>query len=110
MQYVSLCAAVHPTLTAGMCPWCGHAIIHGRDQGISTDIRSRDVHAVMVARFLASLQDPNPRARLQMATFLGQKGAGGGEFLPDLTRLLQDPDRSVREAVAQAIKSIEKRK
>jgi HEAT repeat protein len=110
MQYDSLCVAAHQTLTAGTCPWCGHAIINGHDWGPSTEIRSRDIKAAAVARIRATLKDSNPLIRAQTAAFLGGKGADAAEFVPDLTLLLQDADQSVRDAAAQAIKDIEKRR
>lgn len=106
----SLCVATHQTLTAGTCPWCGHAIINGRDHGESTDIRSRDVSAVAAARLRASLKDSNPLFRRITAAFLKGIGPDAREFLPDLTLLLQDAHQSVRDAAAQAIKNIEKRR
>ncbi len=64
------------------------------------------LNEVLLHQRIKGLQDPNPRLRRKAARGLSDLGKVAERALPLLEALLNDPDRRVREAAAETLKSI----
>jgi HEAT repeat protein len=64
------------------------------------------LNEVLLHQRMKGLQDPNPRLRRKAARGLSDLGKVAERAVPLLEALLKDPDRRVREAAAQTLKSI----
>ncbi len=60
-----------------------------------------------LARWVRDLQSPDEIVRLRAAKELGKLGSAAVDAIPDLQRLLQDPDEDVRRVVASSIRAIQ---
>ncbi len=64
------------------------------------------LNEVLFHQRIKGLQDPNPRLRRKAARGLSGLGKLAERAIPLLEVLLNDPDRRVREAAAETLKSI----
>jgi len=63
---------------------------------------------VQIDAVVKNLESEDPIARMFAAGTLGNKGEQAKEHLPAIKKLLNDPEKNVRDAAADAIKKIEK--
>lgn len=97
-MFSTLCQAMHNTMVAGKCPWCGQMVNRGR-------AFPDDLHLVLATIWPTAREEPRPRAEStdNLLEIIEQMDRGAGKAIPLLISALRDPDEAVREAAASAL-------
>lgn len=80
--------------------------MEAKDRNDTLAQRMLALNQVLLAQYMNGLRNDNPRVRRKSVRGLASLGSLAEGAIPTLELLLKDKDRKVREAVAEALKSI----